>query len=109
MLPFAIILTLSGVAVVDGDTVKLDGQKYRLWGIDAPEARDDGGPAATRALREIIGGRALTCDVLDVDRYDRPVVRCTLPDGSDPSCTLIAHGFAKDWPKYSGGHYAACE
>jgi micrococcal nuclease len=108
MLPFALILTLSGVAVVDGDTVKLDGQKYRLWGIDAPEARDAGGPAATRALRAIIGNRPLTCDVIDIDRYDRPVVRCTLPDGSDPSCTLVKLGHAEDWPKYSRGYYSGC-
>jgi endonuclease YncB( thermonuclease family) len=26
------------VRVVDGDTLKIDGVTYRLWGIDAPEA-----------------------------------------------------------------------
>jgi endonuclease YncB( thermonuclease family) len=105
----SLILTLTGALVVDGDTLKLDGQRYRLWGIDAPERDEPGGPAATRALRQIIGRDRLTCDVLDVDRYGRPVVHCTLPDGSDPSCTLVSQGHAQDWPKYSGGHYAACE
>jgi endonuclease YncB( thermonuclease family) len=27
------------VRVVDGDTLKIDGVTYRLWGIDAPECR----------------------------------------------------------------------
>lgn len=109
MLPVALILTLTGALVVDGDTLKLDGQRYRLWGIDAPERDEVGGSAATRALRSIIGRRALSCDVLDVDRYGRPVVICHLPDGRDPACELVKQGHATDGPRYSNGHYKACE
>ena len=109
MLPFALILSLTGALIVDGDTLKLDGQRYRLWGIDAPEKGEPGGSAATRALQAIIDGQALDCDVLDVDRYDRPVVICELPDGRDPSCEMVAQGHATDWPRYSNGHYKPCE
>jgi micrococcal nuclease len=109
MLPFAVLLTLTGAVAIDGDTLKLDGQRYRLWGIDAPEPSETGGSAATRALRAIIAGQVLACDVLDIDRYGRPVVICRLPDGRDPSCDLVAGGFAEDWPKYSKGHYASCQ
>lgn len=58
----------SVAAVVDGDTLVLDGLRVRLWGIDAPErnqtCRRDGqayrcGEAATQALREWIGRRRL--------------------------------------------------
>jgi hypothetical protein len=51
------------VRVVDGDTLRIDGVTYRLWGIDAPEAGHlcaDGWPAghtATEHLRALIRNR----------------------------------------------------
>ena len=45
--------------VTDGDTIKMDGITYRLWGIDAPETKHDcadGWTAGRRATR--LGGTA---------------------------------------------------
>jgi endonuclease YncB( thermonuclease family) len=54
------------VRVVDGDTLRVDGVTYRLWGIDAPESTQpcaDGWPAgraATEHLRALIGDRQVS-------------------------------------------------
>lgn len=109
MTPLALLLTLIGAIVVDGDTLKLDGKSYRIWGIDAPERSDPAGPTATAALRGLIKGKSLACAVLDVDRYGREVVQCLLPDGRDIACEMVRQGQAEDWPRYSGGYYRGCE
>jgi hypothetical protein len=63
------------VRVVDGDTLRVDGVTYRLWGIDAPEAGHlcaDGWPAgqtATEHLRALIRNRQVSCEARTLDRY----------------------------------------
>src|SRR3979411_626342 len=65
------------VRVVDGDTLRIDGVTYRLWGIDAPESGQpcaDGWPAGRAApehLRALIGDRHVTCEPRTLDRYGR--------------------------------------
>jgi micrococcal nuclease len=109
MTTLTLALTLIGAIAIDGDTLKLNGESYRIWGIDAPERADPAGPAATRAMRSLIAGQTLDCTVRDVDRYGRTVVLCVLRDGTDIACEMVAQGHAVDWPKYSGGYYRGCE
>ncbi|MDO5621891.1 MAG: thermonuclease family protein [Paracoccus sp. (in: a-proteobacteria)] len=104
----ATALTLTGYTIVDGDTLRHDGRDLRLWGIDAPERQRPGGQAARRMLDRITDGQPLTCDTIHIDRYNRPVVRCATPAGVDPACEMVRSGHARDWPRYSGGHYAGC-
>ena len=101
-------LCLSNAVAIDGDTVKLNGTSYRIWGIDAPERGDPGGPAAKATMARLIDGATLVCDQIDTDRYARPVVRCDLPNGRDLACELVRLGAAVDWPKYSKGFYGEC-
>jgi endonuclease YncB( thermonuclease family) len=97
------------LTVTDGDTVRDGDLRVRLWGIDAPELREPGGKASRAALVAIIDGQPLSCDVMDIDRYDRTVARCDLPDGRDLSCAMIGAGAAKEWVKYSRGAYTGCK
>lgn len=97
------------VRVVDGDTFDRNGERVRVWGIDAPEASARYGPAATAALRRLVRGD-IRCQrpptMEDRDRYGRLVRRCFTEDGKDISAELVRQGWAVDWPRYSNGIYA---
>ena len=94
------------VRVVDGDTLKVDGVTYRLWGIDAPESGQpcaDGWPAgraATEHLRALIGDRHVTCEPRTLDRYGRTVAICRA-DGRDLGADMVADGHAWAFIRYS--------
>ena len=96
--------------VVDGDTFKLSGQSQsiRVWGLDAPERNKAGGSAATAALNALISGQTLSCAVVDIDRYQRLVGQCFLPDGRDITAAMIMTGTATEYCRYSKGYYGTC-
>ncbi|MBA4766080.1 MAG: thermonuclease family protein [Porphyrobacter sp.] len=94
--------------VVDGDTIRCDGERVRLSGIDAPETsacrkgrkcvRGDG-QAATRALASIIAGKRVTVIRLGRDRYGRTIAAVYV-DKRNVACELLARGHAvyrADW------------
>src|SRR5579885_2180311 len=100
-----------GVAsVIDGDTIEIHGERIRLFGIDAPESRQecrhpDGsswrcGQQAALALQDYIGRRLLTCEQRDVDPYHRTVAQCRVAD-DDISAWLVASGWAVAFTRYS--------
>ena len=99
---------------VDGDTFKRRGDRYRVFGIDAPEMSEgEPGMVAKNTLARIItSGENLLCEKKG-SSYDRSVVRCDIKGGrwrgKDLSCATISEGAATDWPRYSGGSYADCE
>ena len=88
---------LDGNSVVDGDTLRIAGQRIRLYGIDAPELDQtcaNGWPAgqeARRALAGIVTTRALDCRYVTTDIYRRAVAICRV-DGEDLSEALIRSG-----------------
>lgn len=111
--------TIEGRAsVIDGDTLEIHGQRIRLWGIDAPEARQTCQDAARRAwscgrraafaTSDLVGERTVHCVQADRDRYGRPVARCSV-GGADLAGALVRAGWALDWPDYSHGAYARDE
>lgn len=103
--------TVAGVAtVVDGDSLRIDGVAIRLEGIDTPELQQiceaSGqtyrcGDAARRELARLVGGIAVTCDVVGRDRYRRSLARCEV-EGEDVGASLVRRGFAVAYGKSYG-------
>ena len=82
-LTLALLLTTPAYAqVVDGDTLKLQGQKIRLLGIDAPERQQtcrDGSPCgklSTDQIRTLIGPSLPYCTAYGRDKYQRVLAEC---------------------------------
>ena len=103
--------------VSDGDTLRIGATRIRIFGIDAPEARqtcDSGakgdwpcGAAATARLRALTGGRTVTCVPRDRDRYGRLVATCRV-GRLDLGARLVAEGLARAYTRF-GDDYAATE
>jgi endonuclease YncB( thermonuclease family) len=101
--------SLTGFAtVIDGDSLRLEGEGIRLAGIDAPE-RDQScsaerreypcGKVARRALAEMTEGRAVTCFGTRRDRYGRRLGRCEV-SGDDLGAVLVRRGLAVSYGSY---------
>ena len=97
----------SQVAVVDGDTLRLDGHVVRLAGIEAPGRGDtcmggaDCGGAATSALAGLVRDRRVECRLSGHDRMGRPYGACDA-NGTDLSRAIVAAGWARAQPETPG-------
>ena len=91
------------VRLADGDSFALGRERYRLYGIDAPELHQDctdaagqTWPCGTRArseLRRIIGTHPVQCRTVSTDRYGRNIAVCHA-DGRDIAEEMVRTGFA---------------
>lgn len=106
--------------IVDGDTLIIDDARVRLWGVDAPESkqqcqRADGtllacGADAASYLGRLIGTAHVVCTRRDVDRHKRIVGICrTSPQGVDLGLEMVRSGWAVDYTTYSAGWYRNAE
>ena len=94
--------------VRDGDTIEAGGLPIRLQGLAAPEGNEPGGAEATGAMRQMVLGRELRCELDGERTHDRCVGICYL-QGQDISETMVRRGLARDCPRFSGGRYAEAE
>ena len=95
------------IRVIDADTVDIDGTRYRLFGIDAPESRQtcrawgrtwDCGSAATAALMSRAAG--MTCSGTDTDRFGRVIGVCS-SGSEDLNAWLVASGWALAYRQFA--------
>lgn len=68
-----------GVHALDGDSLRVRigdaNVEVRLWGIDAPERGQLAADEARQALATLTVDRPLRLQVVDIDRFQRPIVR----------------------------------
>ena len=101
-------------SVVDGDTLYVGRLKYRLCGIDAPEMGHPGYHQAIDYLHTLVRGKKIECIPVGqgtpcdgrsrTRSHDLIVAQCFV-DGEDLAAKMVRAGYAKDWPKFSGGYY----
>lgn len=102
--------------VADGDTLTINGQRIRLFGVDALEAEqfcqnDRGqdwqcGGKATQALAELVRGQSVTCEQRDIDQYGRMVAVCRI-GSRDIGEEMVRQGWAVAFRKYSSAYVGA--
>ncbi|MCK5297037.1 MAG: thermonuclease family protein [Alphaproteobacteria bacterium] len=96
--------------VVNGDTLKINGRRVRLFGIEAPDmdqlcASKTGasyrcGQIATRNLKKIIGNSVLECKIKEQDAEGNVIAACS--NGQyDLGVAMVASGWAVAYRKFS--------
>jgi len=100
---------LSGPArAIDGDTIRIGETSVRIWGIAAPERSEPGGRQATAAMADLLARGPVSCLDSGSRSHGRVVAACTVA-GVDVGGAMVASGWARDCPGYSGGVYGAVE
>ncbi len=104
--------------VIDGDSIKIDNFKIRLFGIDAPEKKQlckkrflsisflsfekdyKCGVISTNALKKKIKNQLITCGAKSIDKYKRYVSVCYLKK-KDLNKWMVKNGHAIAYKRYS--------
>lgn len=99
---------------IDGDTIRMAGQRIRLVALDCPELAHPGGHAARDALASLIAGIEIVCARADTDRHGRMVAHCgpapRFSTDDDLTCRMIRSGHCRRYVRYDPrGLYTHCE
>jgi len=92
------------VSIHDGDTITvLSGKeqiKVRLYGIDAPEKKQDYGQRSKQFLASLIAGQVIEVEPKGKDRYKR-TLGIIYHKGQDINAQMVLNGYAWAYVKYS--------
>ncbi len=89
--------------ITDGDTLKCNGTRIRLYSIDAPEMPDhcregrkcvDGDPFKSKDYLISLTRSKVTCTPIEKDHYGRTVATCKSEQSEDLSCDMVKAGHA---------------
>tara|TARA_R110002072_G_scaffold93273_1_gene206861 strand:+ start:563 stop:1213 length:651 start_codon:yes stop_codon:yes gene_type:complete len=89
--------------ITDGDTLKCNGERIRLYSIDAPEMEGhcregrqcvDGDPYASKDYLISLTRSQVTCTPIEKDHYGRTVATCESEQSEDLSCDMVEAGHA---------------
>lgn len=95
--------------IIDGDTIDVDGVRYRINGIDAPEVGQKCGSPngewpcgqeAVRRMAQLAEGKITQCDPISKDGYGRTIATCFV-NGVDIGAEMVRTGYAWAFVKYS--------
>ena len=92
------------VKISDGDTITVlsdkEQTKVRLYGIDAPEKKQDYGQRSKQSLASLIAGQVVEVEQKGKDRYKRTlgIIR---HKGQDINAQMVLNGYAWAYVKYS--------
>jgi micrococcal nuclease len=81
-------------SAVDGDTIRVGGERIRLRGIDTPELDEPDGLAAKQRLEELLRSRPMEIIPYGRDIYDR-LLADVFVNGQNVAEMLKSEGFAK--------------
>ena len=97
----------SSLKIIDGDTIILNSEKIRFYGIDTPEIKQtctdnyghtySCGIRAKLELEKIIGSRKVSCIKKTKDRYKRSISICYIDENDIKS--LMKKGMCTRLPK----------
>lgn len=92
------------VKISDGDTITIlqnkEQTKVRLYGIDAPEKKQDYGQRSKQFLASLIAGQVVEVEPKGKDRYKR-TLGIIHYKGQDINAQMVLNGYAWAYVKYS--------
>lgn len=102
------------VTATDGDSLRIDGHRVRLHGIDAPEIEQMctiGGRAyacgerAGKALARLVED-GVVCEIIEPDSYGRFLAHCRTGAGTSVGAAMVRAGWALAYRRFSRAYVA---
>lgn len=88
------LLSTLQVRAVDGDTIRVGGERIRLRGIDTPEIREQAGPVAKQRLEELLRNGPIHIVPYGRDVYHR-LIADVFVNGENVAEILRREGLSK--------------